>query len=123
MDARYHCEARRQLLWDYVLIDGQPQKVTGGSFFLEWVEGGRKIQRSLSTLDPVEALNAKEAQEILLKLKVQGHATDVEVISRGITLKGHFDKYLDERRHSLGWRSVIKYRKDLDRFLELTSKR
>jgi len=47
----------------------------------------------------------------------------VEVISRGITLNDHFDKYLDERRHSLGWRSVIKYRKDLDRFLELTSKR
>jgi len=64
-----------KLLWDYVLMDGQPQRVTGGSFFLEWVEGGRKIQRSLSTLDPVEALNAKEAQESLLKLQMQGHAT------------------------------------------------
>jgi hypothetical protein len=36
------------------------------SFFLEWVEAGRKIQRSLSTLDPVEALNAMTAQESLL---------------------------------------------------------
>jgi integrase len=109
--------------WDHVLVDGTPQKVEGGSFFLEWVEAGRKIQRSLSTIDSVEALSAKESQESLLKLQSQGHAADVEVISRGITLKEHFDRYLDDRRHALGWRSLLKYRKDLDRFLELTSKR
>lgn len=110
-------------VWDQVLVDGKPQKIEGGSYFLEWVERGRKIQRSLSTLDPVEALSKKESQESLLKLQAQGHAPDVEVISRGTTLKEHFDTYLDERRHALGWRSVLKYRKDLDRFLELTSKR
>lgn len=110
-------------LWEQVLIDGQPQKVEGGSFFIEWVERGRKIQRSLSTLDPVEALGAREAQESLLKLQAQGHAPDIEVISRGVTLKDHFDNYLDERRHSLGPRSLAKYEKDFNRFLELTSKR
>jgi Phage integrase, N-terminal SAM-like domain len=67
-------------------------------------------------------LNAKESQEGLLKLQSHGHAGDVKVISRGISLREYFDKYLDERRHALGWRSLLKYRKDLDRFLELTSK-
>ncbi|HTF70642.1 MAG TPA: tyrosine-type recombinase/integrase [Edaphobacter sp.] len=56
-------------------------------------------------------------------MQSQGHAADVEVISRGVTLKEHFDKYLDERCHALGWRSVLKYRKDLNRFLELSPKR
>jgi hypothetical protein len=56
-------------LWDYVLVDGEPQKVEGGSFYLEWVElGGRKIQKSIATLDPLLALQAKAELESELKL-------------------------------------------------------
>jgi integrase len=47
----------------------------------------------------------------------------VEVISRGIPLRDQFNKYLDERRHALGWRSLLNYEKDLNRFIELTSKK
>lgn len=54
-------------LWDQVLVDGQPQTVTGGSFYLEWI-AGRKIQRSISTLDPVLALSAKADLEADLRL-------------------------------------------------------
>lgn len=113
-------------LWDYVMVDGAPHKVTGGSFFLEWVEpAGRKIQRSLRTTDPLSAIDAKAAQESLLTLQAQGLAEYVEhpAVSGSLTLKAHFDQYLDQRRHSLGPLSVKKYRKDLDRFLAYTTKR
>jgi hypothetical protein len=44
-------------------------------------------------------------------------------VSGSLTLKAHFDQYLDQRRHFLGPLSVKKYRKDLDRFLAYTTKR
>jgi GIY-YIG catalytic domain len=50
------------------LVDGQPQKVDGGSFYLEWVEAGVKRHRSLATLDPFTATEAKAELESELRL-------------------------------------------------------
>ncbi len=113
-------------LWDSVLVDGQPQKVQGGSFFLEWVRDGKKIQKSISTLDPVAALDAKAAQEATLALQVQGLAAEDTVIPAmggERSLRETFNAYLAERRHALSERSFSKYKRNLERFFQQTSKR
>jgi integrase/recombinase XerD len=112
-------------LWGQVLIDGQPKKATGGSFFLEWLQEGRKIQKSLRTLDPVAALDAKSAQENLLALWVQGIAHDIEhpALSGEKALQETFATFLDESKHRLAAKSLAKYRNALNRFALLSTKR
>ncbi|HEY3987973.1 MAG TPA: site-specific integrase [Acidobacteriaceae bacterium] len=115
-----------RVLWDYVLVNDQPQKVEGGSFFLEWVRDGRKIQKSLSSLDPVSAIDAKAAQEATLALQCQGLAGEDAVIPAlggERSLRDTFKAFLEEKRHTINQRSFDKYERNLERFFQNTSKR
>ena len=113
-------------LWEHVLVDGQPQKVEGGAFFLEWVRDGKKVQRSLGTLDPVTAIDAKKAQEALLENQRQGLAgedTVIPAVGGERTLKECFNAFLEEKRHTLSVRSYNKYKRNLEQFFQHTAKR
>ena len=90
-------------VWDSVLVDGSLGRLRAAHSSWSGLRPDERFSGRYLRSIQSKPRNAKTAQESLLKLQSQGHAADVEVISRGIPLRDHFNKYLDERRHALGW--------------------
>lgn len=110
---------------DEVVIQGLPTKVKKGTFYLDWREDGRRIQKAVGT-NGHEAIEAHRVQMQIHALRASGVAIeqDAPQLETGReSLRHKFDHFFEDHRGTLRPSSVKKYRETLNSFLAYTKKR
>jgi integrase/recombinase XerD len=110
-------------LHDVVLISGVPMKVAEGTFYLDWREGGKRIQKSVGA-NGHEAIEAHRVQTATHEGRAAGvHIEhDAPQLERGrIPMKQQVSQFFED--HRLRPKSVSKYREALTSFQSFTAKR
>jgi integrase len=110
---------------DQVLIADVPTKVKDGSFFIEWREGGQRIQKAVGK-NGHEAIEAQKTQSNIHDLRASGVTVDQDApqIATDLeSLAGAIDGYLHDTRIVHRPKTMAKYREALLSFLAFTKKR
>jgi hypothetical protein len=110
---------------DRVLIDGVATKVDDGTFYIEWREDGKRIQKSVGQ-NGQEAISAQKSQTNIHALRSQGVTIndDAPQISTGRdTLSTVIDGYVEANQVTLRPKSLAKYGEALKDFDRFTTKR
>lgn len=108
---------------DTVLIAGVPTKMTAGTFYLDWREEGKRIQKSVG-VNGHEAIEAHRLQTATHKGRAEGVDIphDAPQLERGrVLLKQLVAGYFDD--HRLRPKSLAKYREAMTSFQSFTAKR
>jgi integrase/recombinase XerD len=110
---------------DQVLIAGVPTKVKDGTFYVEWYENGKRIQKPVGK-NGHEAIEAQKTQSNIHGLRSSGvtveqNAPQIETDHE--SLAGAIDGYLHDTRIIHRPKTMAKYREALMGFLAFTKKR
>ncbi len=110
---------------DEVVIQGLPTKMKQGTFYLDWREDGKRIQKAVGT-NGHEAIEAHRVQTKIHELRVSGVAVeqDAPQLAPGReSMRQRIDHFLEDRRVTLRPKSLKKYSEALTSFLAFTKKR
>jgi integrase len=109
---------------DQVLIAGVPTKATGGTFYIEWYEQGRRVQKAVGTHGD-DAVEAWKTQTHINNLRSTGVTIEddaPQIRDRGATIKHAVKSYLEDAQVTLRQGSMAKYKGDLNEFMAFTDK-
>lgn len=106
---------------DYVIIDGKPTHFTGGAFYLDWYEDGKRKRQSVGT-DAGQAAAKRHLQEGYLRAKSSG-VENVPTLPREKQQNGNLlgtavTNYLAEIELNKKPKTLAAYTTALDYFLE-----
>jgi integrase/recombinase XerD len=107
---------------DYVLVDGQKERHTEGSYYIEWYEGDKRIRQSVGK-DAISAAARRHRQEQILASKAAGIRVLDGKNGQDILLINAVNGYLDDTRLNKKPKTYAAYKTALDYFLESCSKR
>jgi integrase/recombinase XerD len=104
-----------------VLIDGKPARPEGGTYYIEWHEGRKRLQRPVGSTWRA-ALDAHRTQRHVLALRAGGAEVDdaPQISSAGLHIKTAIERYLEESQVALRHKSHLKYRNALREFAATT---
>ena len=86
-----------------VVIDGEPISSKGGTFYLDWREGGKRRTRPVGT-SPREALDAWQLQSGLLSGDVEPAEEPLKAV-KGLTIDRAIENYLVDIKATKGERT------------------
>jgi integrase len=104
-----------------VLVSGVPVSSKGGTFYLDWREGGKRLTRPVGT-SPREALDAWQLQSGIFSGEIEPPEEPVKG-DKGLTIDNAIEKYLVEVRATKGERTYRAYRQELLWFRKHSKKR
>jgi integrase len=110
---------------DQVLIAEVPTKVKDGTFFIEWREGGQRIQKAVGK-NGHEAIEAQKTQSNIHALRSSGVTIEQDapqIATDRESLAGAIDRYLHDTRSIHRPKTMAKYNEALMSFLAFTRKR
>ena len=109
---------------DQVLITGIPTKATGGTFYIEWYEHGKRVQKPVG-MDGHDAVEAWKTQTHINNLRSTGVTIEEnapQIRDKGATIKHAIEHYLEEAQVTLRSGSMAKYKGSLREFMAFTDK-
>jgi len=114
---------------DRVLIDGVPTKVDDGTFYIEWRQGGKRIQKSVGK-NGHEAVAACKNQNAVHALRSRGMAIEEDTPQIAAnkstdrsTLSEVIETYLEDNKVKHRPKTLAKYAEALNDFLNFAKKR
>jgi integrase len=108
----------------HVLIRGVSTKVTEGTFYVEWRENRKRIQKAVGG-NGHEAIAARETQIAIHKLRAAGVKVEQDapaITVKKETLEESVTAYLKDNRTRLRPKTLLKYREALIGFVAFTRK-
>jgi hypothetical protein len=93
---------------DRVMIDGVPSKVDDGTYYIEWREDGKRIQKSVGQ-NGQEAISAQRSQSNIHALRSEGVTIDddaPQISNSRATLSEVIKAYLADKQTSLRPKSL-----------------
>ena len=115
---------RDHYLPDQVLIGGVATRVTGGTFYLEWYEGSKRIQKTAGR-NGHEAIAAQQTQMRIHALRSSGVKVEdnaPQLTPARESLQVAIDGYLHDTRAQHRPKTLAKYREALTSFATFTPK-
>lgn len=106
-----------------VVVHGKTIKPENPAYYIEWREGGKRLQKSVGPTWR-HALDAQRSQQHVLALRASGAdvPNTVHVAENAITIRDAINKYLDESIFAQRHKTRLKYRNALDEFLQYTQR-
>jgi site-specific recombinase XerD len=106
-----------------VLVQGRPAKPEGGTYYIEWHEGGKRLQRPVGS-NWRAAIDGLRTQKHVLALRAAGAPVEdaPQISSTGLRIKTAIDRYLEESKVALRRKSHLKYRSALREFAAFTTR-
>jgi len=105
-----------------VLIDGQPVSSKGGTFYLEYRESGKRVQRPCGST-PREALDAWHLQSGIRTGEIEPEEEPAARPDKTPTIEDAIQTYLIDIRATKGERTFKEYRRQLNWFQARTTKK
>jgi integrase/recombinase XerD len=106
---------------DVVLVNGQPEKHTEGSYYLEWHQGAKRVRLSVGK-DAADASARRMRKEAELSAVNSGVTVVPETGEGRRSLAGTIAAYLEDVKLTLKPRSFAAYNTALQYFMESCSK-
>lgn len=106
---------------ELVIIDGKPRRSTGGTFYLDWRENGKRRTRPVGT-SPREALDAWQLHSGILAGDIEPPEEEAPAASISTTIRAAVDSYLAEVKATKGDATWRAYSADLAWFQKVSKK-
>lgn len=106
---------------ELVIIDGKPRRSTGGTFYLDWRENGKRRTRPVGTL-PREALDAWQLHSGILAGDIEPPEEEAPAASTSTTIRAAVESYLAEVKATKGDATWRAYSADLAWFQKVSKK-
>ncbi|WP_263352748.1 tyrosine-type recombinase/integrase [Acidicapsa acidisoli] len=106
---------------ELVLIDGTPRRSTGGTFYLDWREDGKRRTRPVGT-SPREALDAWQLHSGILSGEIEAPEEEPVAASSSTTIRAAVEAYLAEVKATKGDATFRAYSGDLAWFQKVCKK-
>jgi hypothetical protein len=106
---------------ELVLIDGTPRRSTGGIFYLDWREDGKRRTRPVGT-SPREALDAWQLHSGTLSGEIEAPEEEPVAASSSTTTRAAIETYLAEVKATKGDATFRAYSGDLAWFQKVCKK-
>jgi integrase len=106
---------------ELVIIDGKPRRSTGGTFYLDWRENGKRRTRPVGT-SPREALDAWQLHSGILAGDIEPPEEEAPAASTSTTIRAAVESYLAEVKATKGDATWRAYSADLAWFQKVSKK-